>query len=279
MKLFGKERAQVLTVTVDRDLVRPGDTIQAVIHVTGDPDNKARKAVGRLVCTHHWATESENEETGKVSIKKHHDEVVAGEHELVPDGTAVGEGDYAASFTLPADAIPSVTNVVEWSIEGVIHRRMGRDITTRVPLLVPTPPDLHAEVARHPGVAKHAPAFEVEAPLRTLRPGGTLAGTVIVRPAADVSYENLRIGLVLEREDRRDPSTDTRTALHAAKSLGDLAMNRDLPCKYSPKLFSPHELAAELKVAAGVVREFPFSVELPDDAPPTSIGRHEPPPV
>jgi sporulation-control protein spo0M len=264
MKLFGKAATQSLTVTIDSEakgsigpngnsVVRPGDPIHAVVHIIGGPDDKTRRAVARLVCTHHWASEVEDDDTSSRStVEWHDDEVVAGERELVPGGAPVAESDYPVTFTLPADATPSSSEAIWWTVQAEIGRRMGKDVLGGAVFTVPAGKDIHVGVAGEPGISQHNPAFEIDTPVRTVQPGSTLSGTVVVKPTADVSYEKLVVDVQMARLDRRDTKITRRTSSH----------------------FSQVVLAEHLSIPAGAVREFPFSVQVPDGASPTTYGRH-----
>jgi len=252
MKLFGNKATQLLTVTLDGQVVRPGEPIRAVVHVAGDPDDKSRQAVARMVCTHHWATETDVDDSSRTEVTWHDQTVVVDEHELVPEGTTVTEGDYPVTFTLPDSAIPSSADAVWWSVQGVVKRRMGKDVTGSVVFSVPTSEGLHAGVANGVGVSQHDPPYEIDAPVRTVRPGGTLTGTVVVKPTADVSYEKLIVDVQMVRLDKEGGRVTHRTGEH----------------------FSSVRLAEQLSVPAGAVKEFPFSVQLPDNASPTTYTGH-----
>jgi len=263
MKLFGKAATQSLTVTIadeagtrvnaqGKAVVRPGEAIHAVVHIAGDPDDKTRQAMARLVCTHRWAAEGLDDESNRVEVDWYENEVVADEREIVPNGAAVAEADYPVTFTLPADATPSSSDAIWWTVQGVVNRRMGKDVTGHALFVVPSGKAIHAGVADEQGIGQHDPAFEIEAPVRTVQPGGTLTGTVIVKPTADVSYEKLVVDIQMARLDKRDSKVTRKTSGH----------------------FSQVVLAEQLSVPSGAVEEFPFSVQLPDDASPTTYGPH-----
>lgn len=252
MKLFGSKATQVLTVTLDGQTVRPGEPIRAVVHIAGDPDDKCRQAVVRMVCRHHWATETDDDDSSRTEVTWNDETVVVDEHELVPKGTSVTEGDYPVTFTLPDSAIPSSVDAVFWSVQGVVKRRMGKDVTGSLAFSVPTAEGLHAGVAHEVGIGQHDPAFEIAAPVRTVRPGGTLTGTVVVKPTVDVSYEKLVVDVQIARLDKEGSRVTHRTGGRFSQVL----------------------LAEPLSVPAGAVKEFPFSVRLPDDASPTTYSSH-----
>ena len=251
MKLLGSKATQRLTVTLDGKAVRPGEPIRATVHITGDPDAKSTQAVARLVCGHHWATET-FDDGYRTEVEWHDETVVVDEHELVPEGTTVTEGDYPVTLTLPDSASPSSVDAVWWSVQGVVKRRMGKDVIGSVHFSVPTAEGLHAGVAHGVGISQHDPAFEIDAPVRTVRPGGTLTGTVVVKPTADVSYEKLIVDVQMVRLDKEGGRVTHRTGEH----------------------FSSVRLAEQLSVPAGAVKEFPFSVQLPDNASPTTYTGH-----
>jgi len=252
MKLFGSKATQQLTVTLDGKVVRPGEPIRAVVHIAGDPDAKSTQAVARLVSGHHWATETDDDDRNRTEVTWHDQTVVVDEHELVPEGTTITEGDYPVTFTLPDSVIPSSADAVWWSVQGVVKRRMGKDVIGSVPFSVPTAEGLHAGVAHEVGISQHDPAFEIDAPVRTVRPGGTLTGTVVVKPTEDVSYEKLIVDVQMVRLDKEGGRVTHRSFGH----------------------FSSVRLAEQLSVSAGAVKEFPFSVRLPDDASPTTYSSH-----
>jgi hypothetical protein len=259
VKLFGTKEKQAIEIIVDPCQAKPGDSISALVHIAGLPDDKARGVVGELVARHHWASESTvgdwTDPDREVVVTWHNDVLVAAQSELLAEGHALAEGDYVLNFTVPEDAIPSTPDAVSWAVRLVVHHRLASHVTEG-PLEVVSEVNPNAGVATSPPTLAHNPSFRVDVDQRDLHPGDKVTGTVLVDPASDLHLKSLSVALELERTD--------------FGGLNLSAGGRHTEIKRSSLL----DLAQELSVSAGVSRAFPFELALPADAVPTTRTPH-----
>lgn len=253
MKLFGHAEKQAVEVTLEREQVEPGETVEATIRVTGPADDKTRTAVAKLVATHRWTAKTTDSD-GETSLQVNNTVETVAECPLVPPGQPVGPGEYKASLTVPAEACRSVAGVISWSVQGVISHRV-RSTTGRADLEVCSAGERHPEIASQPPKLVGPPAFRVDVPVRAVPAGGQIKGTVVVEPSVDVTFKSLRAELRLVRGDGRD------------------VLGKGI--QYS--VFERHgtaDLATGLETPAGETREFPFEFALPADAMATVRSRN-----
>lgn len=250
MKLFGSKQKQAVTVTVEPVQTKPGSTVQAMIHITGGPDDKARGAVARLVRHQHWSAQTTDSDGDKQASRRS-DAVVAAEVVLAAAGEPIAEGDHPAVFVVPDDAVHSAAGAVEWAVEVEIDRRMAGDAKGHAPLTVLAPAERNTDHAMDDPTASGAPPFHVDLHRRTVRPGDRVTGTVVVRSEDDLSLKYLAVDLQRVRIDIEGGKL-LKFVVHA----------------------SPCTLAEGLAMPGGATKDYPFELTLPIDAVPTLRGPH-----
>jgi hypothetical protein len=241
-----------MTVTAESPSTVPGGTVNAVVTITGDPDEAVRGATARLVRT----ALVKVTETNVLSHGYHDsllsDDVVVAEAPLRDSRGRVLPGEHVVSLALPADALPSATKVVSWSVRAVIDRRHGIDVKAKAPLEVLVGPERFADEATTEPRYVGERCVDLELPTRTLRPGEALTGNVVVRSTRAMTLNEVFVGL--------------------ARTVGT-AKGHDTTAVVTQGL-----LDEPLVLEAGDTRTYPFDLTLPDDADPTVLGQATTPP-
>ena len=246
-----------LTVTVESPVTTPGGTVHAVVTITGEPDRKVRAATVRLLRNALSKVSLTNvTDHGSHDSFLGHDVVIA-ETPLTDSSGQVLPGEHAVSFALTADALPSAPNFVAWSVEAIIDRRHGIDVKAHAPFEVLSGPDLFVDETTSDPIQVDGPGVELELPVRSLRPGDTIAGNVVLRPP--------------------EPMTITRLIVAYVWSVGTATGHHPTQIDPVTVLLDEH-VDTPLDLQAGDTRTFPFELTLPDDALPTVLGPHSTPP-
>jgi hypothetical protein len=237
-----------MTVTTEPSSTMNGGTVNAVVTITGDRDDKVRAATARLVRTALRKTvETDVFWRGYHDEVLPHDEVVA-EAPLTDAGGNLGPGDHPVSFTVPDDALPSAAKVVSWSVKAVIERHHGIDVKAEAPVQVLVGPERFAEVATSEAWYAGERFLELELHTRSLRPGDVISGKILVRPTRALTLTSLIAGL--------------------ARTVGT----------ESEGVVTKGVLDEQLDLQAGAARDYPFELTVPDDAQPTVVGSATTPP-
>lgn len=173
------------------------------------------------------------------------------------------QGEHQFNLTLPDNAPPSAEDqmipdalreLVSWQVCAVVDgawpttQTAGEEIRVR------------SRSGQYGGWAKTDPVVSApDCPIgvwpdrRQLRPGESLAGTVVVAPRRPVTVESVYVALERRRIDSGlpDPTTNHGSWNHVSR-----------------------ELSGPTELAPGERYDFPFELSLPADAPPSFIARH-----
>ncbi len=180
-----------------------GGTVNAVVTITGEADRKVRDAKAQLVRTAiHRVTQTNALDHGSHDSLLH-EAVVITEVPVSLSGH-VAPGEHAVNLRIPANGLPSATDQVSWSVRAVIDRRHGADIQAESPIEVLAGPERFASEATADARYRGERCIDLELPTRTLRPGQTVTGNVILRPARPDEGDRGR------RHLRRDPPGQER---------------------------------------------------------------------
>jgi len=134
-------------------------------------------------------------------------------------------------------------------VRASIDRRRGGDASSEAPLTVLTPASALAALPQTSGELQGDLAMTLEASPRTLRGGDTVSGTLTLAPTADVSARAVRVELRWRRADNDDECSVVETE-------------------------AQEQLLAGVDLAGGGSRTLPFSLAVPQGAPPSFEAKH-----
>jgi hypothetical protein len=243
---------QTVAVTAGPSPAVLGDTVTAVVTITGNPDRKVTGAKAQLVRNAiHRVTQKNVTDYGSHDSLLHEDVVIT-EVPVVPPGEPVVAGEYVASLVIPPDGLPSATGQVDWSVLAVIDRRHGRDIQAQSPIEVLAGQDRFASEAAAEIRYKGDRCIDLELSTRSLRPGQTISGTVLLTPARAMTVTEVLVTFV--------------QTLPVKKGLEGTAVGARM------LLNEPVDLQP------GDTHKLPFDLTLPADAAPSVRGSMTTPP-
>jgi len=241
-----------LAVTTETSPTVLGDTVNAIVTITGDLDRKVRAVKVQLVRTAlHRYTSVDVLDHGSHNTLLHEEVVITEMPITSPDGKVV-QGSHAVSLRVPEDGLPSATDQVKWSVRAIIDRRHGVDVKAEAPVEVLAGPERFASEATAEARYKGERYLDLELSNRTLRPGETITGNVVIRPTRPMTVTKVAVTFVL--------------TISVKKGLEGTAV--------VPQIL----LDEPLDVQAGDTKNLPFDLTLPDDAAPTVRGGMTTPP-
>jgi hypothetical protein len=238
---------QTVAVAVESASTPLGGTVTAVVTITGNADRKVRGAKAQLVrhTLHRYIQQDVLLSRGEHDTLLREDIVVTETPITSSDGKVL-PGEHVVRLHVPEDGLPSATDQVTWSVRAIIDRRHGTDVTAQAPVQVLAGPDRFASEATEQARYKGAACIDLELSTRTLRPGQTITGTVVLRPAQAMTLTKVLLGFV--------ETTPVKKGL------------KNTPVAFLTLLDEPLELAP------GQTRKLPFELTLPADAAPTVRG-------
>ncbi len=243
---MSSDELQKVVVTAGPSPTVLGATVNAVITITGDPDRRVRGARAELVRTAiHRVTRTNVTDHGSHDSLLQ-EEVVIAEAPIISSGEKVVPGEHAVSLRIPPDGLPSADGQVRWTVRAVIDRRHGTDIRAEAPVEVLAGPERFASEATSEVRYKGERSIDLELSTRTLRPGQTITGSVILRPERAMTVTEVVVLFVV--------------TLPAKKGLEGNAV--------APRML----LDEPIHLQPGDTRNLPFELTLPDDAAPTVRG-------
>ncbi|MGO8875247.1 MAG: sporulation protein [Acidimicrobiales bacterium] len=226
--------------------------MNAIVTITGDLDRKVRAVKVQLVRTAlHRYTSVDVLDHGSHNTLLHEEVVITEMPITSPDGKVV-QGSHAVSLRVPEDGLPSATDQVKWSVRAIIDRRHGVDVKAEAPVEVLAGPERFASEATAEARYKGERYLDLELSNRTLRPGETITGNVVIRPTRPMTVTKVAVTFVL--------------TISVKKGLEGTAV--------VPQIL----LDEPLDVQAGDTKNLPFDLTLPDDAAPTVRGGMTTPP-
>jgi hypothetical protein len=237
---------QAVAVTIGTAPTVLGGTVNAVVTITGEPDRKVRGAKAQLMRTAiHRVTQTNVSGYGSHDTLLH-EAVVITEVPVISSGGPVAPGEHVVSLHIPPDGLPSATDQVSWSVRAVIDRRHGSDIQAESPIEVLAGPERFASEATSDVRYKGERCVDLELSTRTLRPGQTITGNVILRPARALKVTEVVVTFAV--------------TLPVRKGLEGTAV--------APQIL----LNEHLDLQPGDTKKLPFELTLPSDAAPTVRG-------
>ena len=242
---------QTVKITTEPAPTVLGGTVSAVVTITGEPDRKVRGAKAQLVRTAiHRVTQTNVTDHGSHDSLLHEAVVIA----EVPVSAAGGPmpGEQVVSLRIPADGLPSATDQVRWSVRAVIDRRHGPDISAESAIEVLAGPERFASEATSDARYKGERCIDLELSTRTLRPGDSITGNVILRPARAIKVTEVVVTFAV--------------TLPVKKGLEGTAVAARIL------------LTEQLDLQPGDTKKLPFELTLPADAAPTVRGSLTTPP-
>jgi hypothetical protein len=243
---MSSEEPQTVAVMTEPVPVVLGGTVNAVVTITGEPDRKVRGAKAQLVRTAIHRVTQTNVVTYGYHDSLLHEAVVITEVPVISSGGQAAPGEHVVSLHIPEDGLPSATDQVRWSVRAVIDRRHGADIQAESPIEVLAGPERFASEATSEARYKLEGGIDLELSTRTLRPGQTITGNVILRPARAIKVTEVIVLFVVTLPVQKGLETTTLT---------------------------PQTLLNEhLDLQPGDTKTLPFELTLPADAAPTVRG-------
>jgi hypothetical protein len=249
---MSSEELQTVAVMTEPAPAVLGGTVSAVVTIMGEPDRKVRGARAQLVRTAiHRVTQTNVLDHGSHDSLLH-EAVVITEVPVISSGGQVAPGEHVIRLHIPEDGLPSATDQVRWSVRAVIDRRHGADIQAESPIEVLAGPERFASEATSDARYKGERCIDLELSTRTLRPGWTITGNVILRPARAIEVTEVVVTFAV--------------TLPVKKGLKGTAV--------APQVL----LNEHLGLQPGDTRKLPFELTLPADAAPTVRGSMTTPP-
>lgn len=241
-----------LAVTTETPAMVLGGTVNAVVTITGNLDHKTRGVKVQLVRTAlHRYTNLDVVGHGSHDTLVHEQVVVTDVPINFVDGT-VRPGRHVVGLHVPEDGVPSATDQVKWSVRATIDRRLGADVKAETPVEVLAGPDRFADEASSEARYKGERCMELELSNRTVRPGESITGSVILRPTRAMTVTEVVVTFAV--------------TIPVKKGLEGEAV--------APRLL----LEKALELRPGDTTNLPFELTLPNDAAPTVRGSLTTPP-
>ena len=245
-----------LQVSLDRDSVLPGETVEATIRIVGGrKDLKIQE--GRLELlfeneyTYRHRAGSGSTRRTKESTRTYRADVES--VRFLEAGHVAADTPYeaTASLTVPADAVPSAEGEitkVRWRVVATLAKPHAMDIHRRAPLTV----------LSRGGAPLDAPEVEtrddVELSFRLDRehfgPGDSLQGTLVATPLQACGANEVRVELVRREEVPRNEG-NTKEFREAGATL-----------------------ESDVSLSLGAPREWPFELQLPPVVVPCLVTEH-----
>ena len=255
MSVFGSD--MTIQAQVDRTAVHPGDQINVVVWVGGQPDQRVQAGRVELACKNRYREQERDYDHDDGHSRTR---TVTREHTTValwqplpaaPDGP-VAFGEHRVTLQVPPDAPPTVYEpsgfgeVVTWEVRAILDRKMAMDPDATIKVGVHSPPNQYAHWASSPPVAKsrEVPMGIDQLSARIIRPGEQVTGVLTVNPQESAKGRSVRVQLERRRTDTPDNMEHTETAIEV-------------------------ELARDVKLEAGQPLQYPFQIPLPEGSPPT----------
>jgi hypothetical protein len=243
-------------VSLDRDSVLPGETVEATIRIVGGRKDLAIQE-GRLELLYeneYWYRHQVGSgSTRRTKASKATDRADVDSVRFLEAGHVAADTPYeaTASLTVPADAVPSAEGEitkVRWRVVATLARPHAMDVHRRTPLTV----------LSQGGAPLDAPDVEtrddLELSFRLDRedfgPGDVLHGTLVAAPLQACGVTGVRVELV-RREDVPRKDGNTKEVEEAAAILD-----------------------GELDLSLGAPREWPFELQLPAVVVPCLATKH-----
>jgi Arrestin (or S-antigen), C-terminal domain len=245
-----------LQVSLDRDSVLPGETVEAAIRIVGGRKDLAIQE-GRLELLYEnqytYRHEVGTGATRRTKASNATDRDVLDSVRFLEAGHVAADTPYeaTASLTVPAEAQPSAEGEitkVRWRVVATLARPHAMDVHRRVPLTV----------LSQAGATLDAPDVEtrddVELSFRLDRehfgPGDLLHGTLVATPLQSCGANEVRVELV-RREDVPRNEGNTKEVEEASAIL-----------------------ESDVSLSLGAAREWPFQLQLPLVVVPCLVTEH-----
>jgi Arrestin (or S-antigen), C-terminal domain len=243
-------------VSLDRDSVLPGETVEATIRILGArKDLKIQEGRLELLYENEYKYRHEvgSGSTRRTKESKATDRADVETVRFLEAGHVAADTPYeaTASVTVPADAAPSAEGEiteVRWRVVATLARPHAMDVHRRAPLTV----------LSQGGAPLDAPKVEtrddLELSFRLDRddfgPGDSLQGTLVATPLQACGMTEVRVELV-RREDVPRNDGNTKEVVEATSILD-----------------------GEIGLSLGAPREWPFELQLPAVVVPCLATKH-----
>lgn len=260
-----------MEIELDRATYLPGDAVNVRVRLANAQNGRARGARVELLYTSRYRERQSSDE--RAGTEERTDDVAVTREPfgaIDPAHRGIAAGEHSVTLRLPETAPPTAAKFVEWKARAVIDRRLAPDLTAEIPFTVLAPPvepkdDPSAPppvwamrdaiaLARHyrkqaqPDAVRAEDcelSFRLEG--RTVRAGATIAGRLVLRANADLTLSDVRVELVLYRVEGRIPAWQVTNAAPILRlRVGEPG-----------------------SIASGEARTYPFSLRVPDNAPPS----------
>ena len=275
LKLF-KRTKTTIDVSVAPLAVLPGATVDLQVAVGGELDDKGESVKAGVRCVHTYKQEVRDDDGTRVVKTK---ETI---HEDLRDlaGGSPRLGSFTATVQVPGDAVPTAEGAVEWEAVAVVGRRRGLDVTGEAPFTVLATPERNANREQLVSVAHGAP-MGFDGVRRRVRTGEQVTGELIVAPDEDAKASEIRVRLVRRRVDSDEVLDDVFGNTTVDVGGYRLSFERGgLLSVYSNRSTVKEEQEVDLQrleggeLPGGRESRFPFTLTVPDDAPPSLTAPH-----
>lgn len=273
--LKGGGDASVTLDTSPAELL-PGGRVELKAIVEGELDDKVEDLQLGVRCVNRY-TRIDRDKDGSRRVKTN--ETVYEDIRPVTTGPP-NPGAHMLAVDLPADALPSAEDAIEWEAVARISRRRGRDVGEELPLTVLLPADRHAAIEQKPPVVHGAPVeVRFEDLTRSVRLGEKVSGVLVVTAKEDVTTQETRVNLAWRKTDSAEvynwDGIDIAEIGGVRVSLedGGLAFY-DGGSTVKESAFVDNLRFDGIDLAAGQDARFPFTLTLPAGAAPTLAAPH-----
>lgn len=266
-----------VTLDVSQAELLPGGKLELKAVVEGELDDKVENLELGVRCVNKFTRiDRDRDGTRRVTVT----DTVYEDIRPVTDGPP-SPGTHTLAVDLPADAVPSAEDAIEWEAVARIARRRGRDIGEEQPLTVLLPADRHAAIEQKPPVVHGAPVtVRFEELTRTVRVGEKVSGVLVVTAEEEMKAKETRINLAWRKTDSAEvynwDGTDIAEIGGVRVSLehgGGLAFYGG-GSTVKESAFVDNLRFDEIELPAGQDVRFPFTLSLPIGSAPTLAAPH-----
>jgi Arrestin (or S-antigen), C-terminal domain len=252
-----------LSVETDKAAYLPGETVTATISVRATKDLEIEEGRAELVYENEYSyREQYRNSDGSVEVSEPTttDRLVhTTEPFLQPGAVATGAGhEYTVALKLPDDAIASgegeITKV-RWKVKAILSRRRANDPDAHTVFTVLSPPDAYAP-STEAGVDANDDC-DLDLHLtgsRDVRPGDTVAGTLIVTPRSALDAKEVRVELVRHEDVPRDNGNEEYAVLASTVVTENPELTTAVPREYPFELPLPGGMCPSLETDQSTVR-------------------------
>ncbi len=225
-------------VALEKTHYLPGEKVRARVRVTGTKELTIQGGRVELFWANRYTyREKHRDSKGRVETRTvtTTDEQILATHRFLEGGTIAPDSttEHTMAFNLPQHVAPpsgeGAISSITWKVRAILDIRMARDVNAEAELIVLSPVDARAAWA---GSAPHCDAVEdcemaFHLPARHVRPGDSIAGTLLLGPYQDLDAQEVRLELVRREIVSREEGNTAETVMlrHPIAGAGSYAAN------------------------------------------------------